>query len=215
MVSVGTNKFRAWWHTLPCPLCWVWRHRLAGPAIAAAIAALAGVLVALAMPRGPATAEQALVAMAGGLAVGLACGVVVKSRWAMLLAPAAHIAALELARLDVVGPTVDAIRFDGTFAILALVLGRGFHGVVGILPMVLGAGVGAALGKRRAGARPSCIGRVRNVLRWVPVALVAVGLAALALLIRQPASTPAILGADGRPLPGSIAEVTKIRLGGH
>ncbi len=37
----------------------------------------------------------------------------------------------------------------------------------------------------------------------------------LAVWIALPASTPPILGADGTPLPGSIAELTSVRLGGH
>ncbi len=34
-------------------------------------------------------------------------------------------------------------------------------------------------------------------------------------MIARPASTPAIAGPDGEPLPGSVAELTKVRLGGH
>jgi proline iminopeptidase len=46
------------------------------------------------MPRGPATTAQSLVVMALGLATGLVVGFVLCSRWAMLLAPAAHVAAI-------------------------------------------------------------------------------------------------------------------------
>jgi pimeloyl-ACP methyl ester carboxylesterase len=38
---------------------------------------------------------------------------------------------------------------------------------------------------------------------------------ALAGLIMRPAGTPAILGADGQPLPGSVATLEKVSLGGH
>jgi len=53
------------------------------------------------------------------------------------------------------------------------------------------------------------------LVRWVPATLVTLLLAALAGGIALPASTPAIVGADGRPLAGSIAELTTVRLGGH
>ena len=90
----------------------LWRNRRAGLIAASIISALAGVFVALTMPRGPATSTQALSVMALSLVVGLACGAVMRSRWAMLLAPVVHIVALELARLNVVGPTVDAPRLQ-------------------------------------------------------------------------------------------------------
>lgn len=44
-----------------------------------------------------------------GLLVGLLAGWVLHRRWAMVLAVAVYIVAVELARLDAVGPTVDAI----------------------------------------------------------------------------------------------------------
>ncbi len=112
--------------------------------------ALLGVLVALTMPRGPATAVQALVVMGSSIAVGLLAGLVMRSRWAMLLAPIAYIVAIELARLNAVGPTVDAIRLDNTFGILALILGRGFHGLLGLLPMILGVELGVQVARQLA-----------------------------------------------------------------
>ena len=45
--------------------------------------------------------------------------------------------------------------------------------------------------------------------------LVALGLVALAVLIARPASTPAIVGPDGEPLPGSIASLEQVEIGGH
>jgi pimeloyl-ACP methyl ester carboxylesterase len=180
--------------------------------LATGVSALAGLLVAVVMPRGPATTAQALAAMAIGLGVGLVAGLALRSRWALLLAPMAHVAAIELTRLPVAGPTVDAIRLDTAFGVLALLLGRGFHGLVGLLPMLLGASLGAAIARRRAGQPRSRRGGAR--LRRAVVALSALGLVALAALIAMPASTPPILGADGQPVPGSIAELTAVRLGG-
>lgn len=49
---------------------------------------------------------------------------------------------------------------------------------------------------------------------WIP--LVALALVALFVAVSQwRAHTPPILGADGKPLPGSIAQLEKVRLGGE
>jgi pimeloyl-ACP methyl ester carboxylesterase len=182
-------------------------------ALTIAVPALAGVLVAFTMPRGPTTSAQALAVLALGLAVGIASGFLLHSRWAMLLAPAAHIAAIELARLPVVGPTVDAIRLDTPFGVLALLLGRGFHGLVGLLPVLLGASLGAALARRLSG-QTSTGRRLGTFVRRGVAAVTTLVLIALAALLAMPASTPPILGPDGQPVPGSIAELTSVRLGG-
>ena len=89
---------------------YLWYNRWSRIAIGIGVAALSGLLVAMTMPRGPATAAQALMVLALGLGVGLAAGYFMHSRWAMLIAPAAHIAAIELARLPVVGPTGEPAR---------------------------------------------------------------------------------------------------------
>ncbi len=192
------------------PLALLWQHRWWSLIITVGVTALLGVFIALTMPRGPATAVQALIVMVSSLAVGLLAGLVMRSRWAMLLAPIAYIIAIELARMNAVGPTVDAIRFDNTFSILAFILGRGFHGLVGLLPMVLGVEVGVQAARRLDGRTPTG-GRI---IRWLPTAVLAILVIALAILVTQPASTPPILGADGEPLPGSIAELTTIDVNG-
>ncbi len=76
----------------------LWQNRWAGAAVACGLAALAGRLVAWIMPRGPATAPQALIIMALGLATGLTAGLLMRTRWALLLAPLAYVVASELAR---------------------------------------------------------------------------------------------------------------------
>jgi proline iminopeptidase len=188
--------------------------RWIGALITMTAAALVGVLIAITMPRGPATAGQSLLVMTSSLAVGLVAGYAMRNRWAMVLAPAVYIAALELARLDAVGPTVDAIRLDNTFSILAFILGRGFHGLLMLLPMILGVEGGVLLARQPAGVRTSG-SRARTIARWIPVALLTLLLIALAFLITRPASTPPILDAAGQPLPGSIAELAMIKVNGR
>jgi len=101
----------------------LWRDRRIGAAIATAAALLLGFAIAHFMPRGPATATQALIVMVTSFAVGGAAGLVMRSRWAMLLATLAYMIAIAIGRLDIVGPTVDAIRLNEPFGILALILG--------------------------------------------------------------------------------------------
>ena len=177
-----------------------------GIAVTIGLAAVAGWIVARAMPHGPATTVQALIVMLMGLVIGLISGWAMRSRWAMLLAPLVHVLVIELVRWGVPGPSVGAIRLDSVYGVLALVLGRGFHGLVGLLPMAFGAGLGAMVSQ--PGARPA------SVLGWVPTGVVGIVLVALAVIIALPASTPPILGTDGNVLPGSIASLEKVRLGG-
>jgi proline iminopeptidase len=182
-----------------------WSHRWLGFVLAAGVAATIGLLIALTMPRGPTTTAQAFVVLTTGLAVGVVAGLALQSRWAMLVAPLAYIVVLELGRWSAYGPSVDFPRFDSAYGILALILGRGFHALVGLLPMILGAGFGLTLA-----------GYLSNVsVRWTPSVIAALILAALVVWLALPARTPAILGTDGKPLPGSIAELTTVKLGGH
>ena len=192
----------------------VWKPRWMGVLITVIAAVLAGVMVSVTMPRGPATTGQALFVIASSLIVGLVAGLVMQSRWAMLLAPAAYIAAVELARLNVIGPTVDALRFDNTFSILAFILGRGFHGLVAFLPMILGVELGVQWAHRTGDVARSG-NRARKWARRVVAVMFGLFIIALILLIARPAGTPPILGADGRPLPGSIAELTTIKVDGR
>jgi len=100
----------------------LWRDRRIAAAIATAAALLLGFAIAHVMPRGPATATQALIVMVTSFAVGGVAGLVMRSRWAMLLATIAYMIAIEIERLDIIGPTVDAIRLNEPFGILALIL---------------------------------------------------------------------------------------------
>lgn len=182
----------------------------------AAAAAPAGLAVALglAMPRGPLTSAQSLTALALAVVVGLASGWLLRSRWGALVAPATFAMVFEITRLSAEGPTVDAIRFDlGIWGAIAFISGRGFDGLAILMPMALAALWGAALARRQDPHRSPRSPWAHARLAGLVVA--SLGVAALAVLIARPASTPPILAADGTPVPGSIAELTTVEVGGH
>jgi len=187
-------------------------------AATAGIAALTGMLIAVVMPRGPVTTSQALLLMATGLVTGVAAGFVMRSRWAMPLGPVAHVAAFELSRIGADGPTVDGIHLDTTFGIIAFLVGRGVYGILGLLPMILGVAYGAALARRlTAGTaqRRSGWSYAAFFTRRTFGALTTAGVIALAVWIAIPPSVPPVVGPDGKQIPGSVAELTKVTLGGH
>jgi pimeloyl-ACP methyl ester carboxylesterase len=193
----------------------VWRDRRLGAAIALGVAVEAAAVLALLMPRGPITTTEALATMVAGLLVGVVAGFALRSRWAMLLAPLGFVAAYELVRVGTDGPTVDGIGLS-TYGLIALVVGRGVHGVLALAPMALGSALGAGYARRLRGT-PTRHGWARAPLyaRRAATALLAVGLVALAVAVARPATTDPILGPDGEPLAGSIAELTRVEIGGH
>lgn len=218
MAQIATTQPRRYAHrTDRTSFRRVRREHWIAPAVAG-VAALSGLAAAVAMPRGPITAPQALSLMACSLIVGVVAGLVMRSRGAMLLAPVAHLAMFELGRWGTPGPTVASLQLDSAYGVLAVVLGRVLYVLAGLLPILLGAGVGAALARRLSGGQTESrtpMGRVWLYARRTATALTALGLVALAAVIVQPASTPQILGTDGGPLPGSIATLEAVQLGGH
>jgi pimeloyl-ACP methyl ester carboxylesterase len=218
MVTSTTSSSDGKTRQLPELLTTAWQDRRVGLALAIGFAVLAGLIIGLAMPRGPATALQALFVLAVCLAAGLAAGLVLRSRWAILLAPIAHLVVIELFHLGLAGPTVGAVRLDETFGIIALVVGRGFYFLLGLVPMALGASLGATLARRLSGVSVPAKGNVARLAKLASAALVvavAAFLVLLAVMIVLPASTPAIVGADGKQVPGSIAEVTTVKINGQ
>jgi proline iminopeptidase len=188
-------------------------HRWAGVAITAAAGVLAGWLTAVFMPRGPVTPAGVVVAMAVGFAVGAVAGFALRSRWAILVTPLIFVAALEVARIGVVGPSVDRPDFSTELGWYMLILGRGFHGVVQLLPMMVGAAVGAGLARRWAGS-PAARSGWRRIARWTRVGVtvaVIVALVALGVLLTRPGTTEPI----ATPTAGSVAELAEVELGGH
>jgi pimeloyl-ACP methyl ester carboxylesterase len=188
-------------------------RRTRGTALLASVgvAVVAGIIAAALTPRGPTTTGEALAWMAAALLVGLASGYILRSRWSLLLAPLAFAVAFELARLGAEGPTVDAVQLGSTYGIIAFVVGRGLTYLLLLPPMLLGSALGVELAARlgRSGAA-----RLR-VVGWMMVAALVIATAGLAFLFAQPARIAPIMGSDGEPPEGSIAELTSVSLGGH
>jgi pimeloyl-ACP methyl ester carboxylesterase len=199
-------------HSLRRLLERIWRERTLMVAVAVAVAAVYGVAAGLWTPRGPLTRVDGVVTVVLSLVVGCAAGLVMRSRWALLAAPAAFAISFEMTRLGVTGPTVDAPRFT-EYGIIAFVVGRGIHGLLALLPMMLGAALGVALARRIAAdraaiARPTLVGRITTVLAALLVPFVTA-------MVLRPATTDPITGPDGEALPGSIAEITSVDINGH
>jgi pimeloyl-ACP methyl ester carboxylesterase len=187
-----------------------------GAAGALAVVVLDGVLTGWATPRGPVTTVQSLAAIALGLAVGTAAGLLSRSRWAILLAPVTFAAVFELTRLGTNGPLEDGIQLGTTYGVIAFVLGRGLHAVLALLPMMLGAVLGAALARRLDDDDSDRNGWARAA-RWGRrgvTLLVGIGLVALTAGLARPASTAPITATDGKPLAGSVAELRRIDVNG-
>ena len=175
--------------------------------IAAAVGATVALLSAVPMPRGPASGGQALLVIGLSLAAGLAIGYQARTRWALIVMPVAYMTAYELARIGVGGATVDSFRVDSAYGIIALVTGRGLHGLLAVFPMLVGISTGIAL----AVGTGSWVGRTFGSFPRLILQALVIG---LAVLVAWPASTPPVLGSDGRPIAGSIAELTSVELGG-
>ncbi len=194
----------------------VWRDWRIGAAATVGVAASWGLMAGLWTPRGPLTTGQAIWSIVISLFLGSIGGLMMRSRWALLVAPITFGAVFELTRIGTDGPTVNTLAFT-TYGILALVVGRGFHALISLAPMAFGAVIGAGIA-RYLDAPPDPENRPR---RWALRArrgiavLAAVGLAAFTLLLARPASTEAIVDANGEPVPGSIAELSTLDVNGH
>ncbi len=184
-------------------LALIWANARIGWGTVVVLGALTALVSSIPMPRGPVTGGQGLVVIAVSLAVGTAAGYVLRSRWAIILAPLAYIVAYELSRIGIAGATLDSFRLDNPYGIIALVAGRGIHGLLALFPMAVGVSIGLAL--------------TRGTRGWslLPTGLLTAAVIGLALLVAWPASTPPVLGPGGQPISGSIAELTTVELGGQ
>lgn len=189
----------------------VWADWLVALALVVVLATAFALLSAWLTPRGPVTTGEALTSMALALSVGVGAGLITGSRWSLLVAPVVFAIVFELARIGTVGPTVDEISVGSFLGMVALILGRGVHGLLVLAPMALGATYGVWLARRLGNQAAPAMGAVG----WTMTGLFTLALLAVAVSIARPATTPPILGADGYPLPGSVAELTNVEIGGH
>jgi pimeloyl-ACP methyl ester carboxylesterase len=114
-----------------------------------------GIVAGWWMPRGPLTINQALWSVGLSALVGALAGWSSRSRWSLLVAPAIFTVAVELLRLRVAGPSVDGPHASA-FGLVALITGRGVHGLLSVLPMTLAAAYGAGSARRgRTRAKPN------------------------------------------------------------
>ena len=185
-----------------------WRLGLAGAVV---VAAAFGLLSAWATPRGPITTGEALISMAAAAAVGLAAGLAMGSRWSFVVAPAAFAVVFELARMGVSGPTIDGIHLDSMLGIIAFVVGRVAHGILVFGPMLMGSAYGIWLAGRMGRPATPSMSRVA----WAITGMLTLAVAIVAISVARPASTASILGSDGEPLAGSVAELISVPIGGH
>ena len=188
-----------------------WSYLRSGLAATVVLAVAAGLVSAWVTPRGPVTTTQALATMVAATLIGVIAGLFSASRWSMLVTPIVFLITFEFSRRGIEGPTVDAIHLGSTYGLIAFFVGRLFHGVISLVPMILGARYGVSiaawLGNQAA--------RAMNLAGWIFTSLVSVVLIILAIYLARPASTPPIIGSDGEPVPGGIAELISVPIGGH
>ena len=190
---------------------YLWSDWKIGLISAALLVAAAGLFSAWLTPRGPVTTSQALVSLALALLVGVAAGLLMGSRWSMLLAPIVFMIVFELARHGVDGPTVDAIHLGSTYGVIAFIVGRFVHAILVLVPLILGARYGVGLAARLGNEGAQTLGAAG----WAVSGLVTIALAGIAIAVARPAAVAPIVGADGKSLPGSVAEIITVPIGGH
>lgn len=189
----------------------IWSNWRIGLAIVAGISAVAGMISAWLTPRGPITTSQALISMVAALIIGIFTGFVMGNRWSIVIAPITFLITFEIARLGVVGATVDSIHLGSLYGILAFVLGRVIPGVLVLLPMMLGATLGTDIAARFGAGNTT----PQGTGSWIFTGLLALGLIVLGIAIARPGRTSPVIGQDGEPLPGSIAEIISVLIGDH
>ncbi len=104
-----------------------------------------------------------------------------------------------------------------TYGVFALVVGRVFHALISLAPIAFGALLGAGLARhfRRAAEHPGPTRRWPLVVRRTVAVVAALGLAGFTIMLARPASTDAIVDADGNTIAGSIAELANVDVDGH
>ncbi|MGA7097901.1 MAG: hypothetical protein WB245_10100, partial [Acidimicrobiia bacterium] len=175
------------------------------------IAATFGLISGAVTPRGPITSAEAQVSMIAAVVVGVAAGLLTGRRWSLVVAPVAFALVFEITRLGVDGPTVDGIHLDSFYGWIAFGTGRLFHGALVLIPMAIGGRYGVAFSRRLGRSRTARI----SGPGWSILGVGTLAILLLGVLLALPASTAPILGSDGLPPAGSVAELTEVSLGGH
>lgn len=183
-------------------------NRRLSVALGLGIGVVAGILTTFVTPRGPTTVATTLFVMAVGLGLGAVGGALMRSRWSLVTLVVVYFVGIESARLNIVGPSLD-VRLDNPYGLVAFILTRGIHGVLVLPPMAFGMLVGQAMARRRGWS-------LSAPRRRLPIgsAILGVLVAALAVLVAWPASTPPVIGPDGQSASGGIAEMATVYLGG-
>jgi pimeloyl-ACP methyl ester carboxylesterase len=192
----------------------IWTSPRRGAAVTIGLAAAAGVAWAVLMPRGPVTTPHALASLVGATALGIAVGFVTGRRWSSWLAIVAVMSAFEAVRLLVLrvgGPTIETIQLGSTYGLIAFILGRGVAAVLMLLPVLVGGPWGVELAARAGHPRAVRLG----IAGWLAVAAGTIALAGLVLQFAGGASTPPVLTPDDVASDRSIAELSRVNLGGH
>ena len=188
----------------------VWSDWRVGLIVTLVLAAGTGLLSAGLTPRGPVTTSQALWSLGLALVVGVAAGLVMSNQWSMLVAPIVFMIVFELARRGIDGPTVDTIQLSSAYGIIAFIVGRLFHGLLVLTPMILGARYGVTLANWLGNGKAPPM----HFSGWAFTSLLTLALIVLAIYLARPGGTHPIIGSDGEPLPGSVAELAEVSLGG-
>jgi pimeloyl-ACP methyl ester carboxylesterase len=176
--------------------------RRAGPIAAWTVAALSGAAAAAWIPRGPATRAEVAVLLAGAALVGLLAGTRIRSRWALLGVPLAHLLVYEVLRATVFrldGATFARPRFDVSLGVLVFLAVHVMYAVVAIVPMIGGLLAGRAWQRARTPGLPYRAGLAAALV----VALAAAG---IGVLLLRPGGVA--------PVAGGVAEMARVRLGG-
>lgn len=131
----------------------------------------------------------------------------------MIVAPITFVVVFEAVRVGIDGPTVDAPALS-TYGMVALVVGRGFHGLVALVPMSVGAAFGAGAARTDTTTLDD-LRRRTTVGKFALNTLFALIVILIAALVARPARTERIVSATGEELPGSIAEITTVKAENH
>ena len=189
----------------------IWSEWRIGWGIALALAIAFGLVSGWVIPRGPITSTEAIISIGAAFLVGLAAGSLTGNKWSILAVAAVFALAVELARLGVDGPTVDGVHLGSTYGVIAFIVGRGIHGFLVFLPLILGGVLGLWLANRLGHPVAAPIGAGG----WIGVGVLAATVLVTGIQLARQATTAPILGSDGEPLPGSVAELTSVTIGDH